>query len=185
MQTPTMRVEDIIGLVPDDLLDRLSSIHKVDYSVKKLHGKIIFKLLLYTFLTSRTISLRIMAAIYDSEKFKNLFTLAKKTIKHSWLGFRFSTINYRYFENIFSHLVTSSTVDAVLFADRKIAIRKIDSTIVTLSSKLLKVGLDDNPGKKTLKFGVEINQGIPVNIILFKGQAYLSDLASAPRRYAL
>jgi len=172
MPTPTMRVEDIIGLVPDDLLDRLSSIHKVDYSVKKLHGKIIFKLLLYAFLTSRTISLRIVAAIYNSDKFKTLFTIPKKTIKHSGLGFRFSTIDYRYFENIFSSLVNSEKIDTVFFADKRIAIRKIDSTIVTLSSKLLKVGLDDNPGKKTLKFGVEINQGIPVNIILFKGQTY-------------
>lgn len=175
-----MRVEDIISLVPDDFLDRLSSEHKIDYSVKKLHGKIIFKLLLYAFLTSRTISLRIMAAIYNSEKFKNLFTLPKKTIKHSGLGFRFSTMNHRYFENIFSHLVASHMVDAVLFADKKIAINKIDSTIVTLSSKLLKVGLDDNPGKKTLKFGVEINQGIPVNIILFKGQPYLSEDNALP-----
>lgn len=164
-----MRVEDIIGLVPDTLLDRLSSIHKVDYSVKKLHGKIIFKLLLYAFLTSRTISLRIVAAIYNSYKFKNLFNLPKKTIKHSGLGFRFGTIDYRYFENIFSYLVHSRAVDAILFADKKISISKIDSTIVTLSSKLLKAGLDDNPGKRTLKFGVEINQGIPVNIILFKG----------------
>lgn len=175
-----MRVENIIGLVPDDLLDHLSSIYKVDYSVKKLQGKIMFKLLLYTFLTSRTISLRIMAAIYDSEKFRNLFVLPKKTIKHSGLGFRFSTINYHYFENIFSHLITSSIVDAVLFADRKIAISKIDSTIVTLSSKLLKVGLDNNPGKKTLKFGVEINEGVPVNIILFKGQSYLSEDNALP-----
>jgi len=175
-----MRVEDIIGLVPDDLLDRLSSIHKVDYSVKKLHGKIIFKLLLYAFLTSRTISLRIVAAIYNSDKFKNLFTIPKKTIKHSGLGFRFSTIDYRYFENIFSSLVNSEKIDTVFFADKRIAIRKIDSTIVTLSSKLLKVGLDDNPGKKTLKFGVEINQGIPVNIILFKGQTYLSEDNALP-----
>lgn len=180
MPTPTMRVEDIIGLVPDTLLDQLSFVHKVDYSVKKLQGKILFKLFLYAFLTSRTISLRMMAAVYNSERFKNLFNLPKKTIKHSGLGFRISSVDYHYFENIFSHLVQSHHIDSVFFADKRIAISKIDSTIVTLSSKLLKTGLDDNPGKKTLKFGVEINQGIPVNIILYKGQKYLSEDNALP-----
>lgn len=180
MPTPTMRVEDIIGLVPDTLLDRLSFTNKVDYSVKKLQGKILFKLFLYALLTSRTISLRILEAIYNSDRFKHLFTLPKKSIKHSGLGFRISTIDYHYFENIFSHLVSSHHVDSIFFADKRIATRKIDSTIVTLSSKLLKVGLDDNPGKKTLKFGVEINHGVPVNIILFKGQKYLSEDNALP-----
>src|SRR3989338_5904826 len=181
MPTPTMRVEDIIGLVPDDLLDHLSFTHKVDYSVKKLKGKIVFKLFLYAFLTSRTISLRILAAIYNSDKFKNLFTIPKKMIRHSGLGFLLSTIDYRYFENIFSYVLHSHHVDAIMFAGKKIAISKIDSTIVTLSSKLLKVGLDDNSGKKTLKFVVEIHQGIPVNIMLFKGQSSLSEDNALPK----
>ena len=181
MITPIIRVEDIIGLLPDDLLDHLSFTHRVDYSVKKLKGKIVFKLFLYAFLTSRTISLRILAAIYNSDKFKNLFNVPKKMIQHSGIGFRLSTINYHYFENIFSYLLHSHHLDAILFAHKKVAISKIDSTIVTLSSKLLKVGLDDNPGKKTLKFGVEMSEGIPVNIMLFKGQSYLSEDNALPK----
>lgn len=47
---------------------------RVNYSVQKLHGKKIFKLFLYAFLNSKTISLRILKAIYQSEKFKNFFS---------------------------------------------------------------------------------------------------------------
>lgn len=119
MTTPIIRVEDIIGLVPDDLLDQLSFTHKVDYSVKKLKGKIVFKLFLYAFLTSRTISLRILAAIYNSDKFKNLFNIPKRMIQHSSIGFRLSTIDYHYFENIFSYLLHSRHLDAILFAGIK------------------------------------------------------------------
>ena len=64
---------------------------------------------------------------------------------------------------------------------KKIEVSKIDTTIVTLSSKLLKFGLDDNQGIKTLKFGVELRAGIPVNLMLFKGQEYLSEDNALPK----
>jgi len=39
--------EQIIRLVPDELLDRLSATSNVDHFVKKLQGKTVFKLFLY------------------------------------------------------------------------------------------------------------------------------------------
>lgn len=175
-----IKAEDVISLVPDTLLDQLSTETKVDYSVKKLHGKVIFKLFLYGILSGKTISLRILASIFNSTRFKQLFSLPNEWIKHSGIADRFAHIDYRYFETIFQHLATSSLVEDVLFDRRKIATRKIDSTIVTLSSKLLKVGLDDNPNKKTLKYTLELQHGIPVNIMLWKGQKYLSEDNALP-----
>ncbi|MFH1233157.1 MAG: IS4 family transposase [Patescibacteria group bacterium] len=179
-KTKFIKAEEIIGLVSDELLDRLTIKTKVDYSVQKLHGKTVFKLFLYAFLNSKTISLRILEAIYKSEKFKNLFNVPNGIIKHSGIGMRLSKINYQYFENIFIHLIRSPKLDAILFAGKKILTSKIDSTMVVLSSKLLKVGMDSNTGKKSLKFTVEITQGIPVNLILFKEQKYLSEDKALP-----
>lgn len=175
------KAEDIIGLVPDTLLDTLSHETGVDYSVKKLSWKAIFKLFLFAFLNGSTVSLRILETLFKSEKFKNLFHIKNKPVKHSAIGMCLHTIDYHYFEKIFHHLTMSPQLDTVLFDRTKILARKIDTTIVTLSSKLLKVGLPDNPGRKTLKFGVEINQGFPVNIILFsKEQKYLSEDNALP-----
>lgn len=179
-KTKSVKAEEIIGLIPDELLDRLTIETKVDYSVQKLHGKTVFRLFLYAFLNSKTISLRILEAIYKSEKFKNLFNIPDGLIKHSGIGMRLAKINYQYFENIFIHLIHSPKLDAILFAGKKVLVSKIDSTIVILSSKLLKMGMDDNPGKKSLKFTVEITQGIPVNLILFKEQKYLSEDNALP-----
>jgi len=159
-----LNAEQVIGLVPDELLDNLSSETGVDYCVKKLKGKIIFKLFLYAILNSKSISLRMLQAIYNSDKFKNLFDLGKQKIKHSGIADRLTNINYQYFEKIFRYLIDSHQVDEIIFANKKVNVRKIDSTIVTLSSKLLKIGMDNNPGKKNLKYTVEINQGIPVNL---------------------
>lgn len=175
------RAEDIIGLVPDELLDNLTFETDVDYSVKKLHGKVVFKLFLFAFLNGGGISLRILEAIFKSERFRNFFKAPIRAIKHSALSMRLRKIDNRYFEKIFKHLIRSPQLKAVLFNRKKIVVSKIDTTIITLSSKLLKFGLDDNLGIKTLKFGVELQAGIPVNVICFNGQKYLSEDNALPK----
>lgn len=173
--------EDIIGLIPDDLLDNLADETGVDYSVQKLHGKTVFKLFLFAFLNGGGISLRILEAIFKSERFQRLFKTPPNDIKHSAIGMRLKNIDSGYFEKIFEYLIHSPKLEAVVFDRRRISVSKIDTTIVTLSSKLLKVGLNDNPGVKTLKFGVELLHGLPVNMMLFNGQKYLSEDNALPK----
>jgi hypothetical protein len=177
----TWKAEDIIGLVPNELLDSLTSETGVDYSVKKLQGKNIFKLFLFAALNGGSISLRILEAIFQSGRFQTLLHTPVKPVKHAALSLRLKSIKAGYFEKIFTHLINSPQLDSVLFDRTKISTRKIDTTIVTLSSKLLKFGLDDNPGVKTLKFGVELHSGIPVNMMLFNGQEYLSEDNALPK----
>lgn len=173
---------EIIGLIPDKILDHLAIENKVDFSVKKLKGKTVFQLFLYGVLSGRMISLRILEAIFQTKKFQELFNPEKKSIKHSGLGMRFGKVDYRYFENIFQYLINSKKVDQIIFSDtnKRINVRKIDSTMVILSSKLLKFGLNDNQGKKSIKYSLEINQGIPVNVILLKDQKYHSEENALP-----
>lgn len=175
-----MKAEEIIGLIPDSVLDSLSLKTGADCFVKKLSGKIIFKLFLYGVLNCKNISLRILEAIFNSEKFKKLFQINTKTIKHSGLGMRLANINYRYFEKIFQYLLDVKKVNEICFVKKKINTRKIDSTIVTLSSKLLKVGVDSNQGRMNLKYSVEINQGIPVNFILHTEPKYMNEDIALP-----
>lgn len=180
-QNKIWNAEAVISLVPDELLDSLADETGVDYSVKKLQGKHIFKLFLFAFLNGKAISLRIMEVISKSERFKNLFDSETKPVRHSAIGMRLQKISFHYFEKIFEHLIGSPQLESVIFGRKKITARKIDSTIVTLSSKLLKIGLDDNPGFKTLKFGVTLRESVPVNIILFKGQENLSEDNALPK----
>jgi hypothetical protein len=70
-------------------------------------------------------------------------------------------------------------VDQIFFSKVKINIRKIDSTIVSLSSKLLTFGVA-NKDKREIKYSVEINQGIPVNILFFKDNKYASEDIALP-----
>lgn len=175
------KAEDIISLVPDELLDNLSLETGVDYSVQKLHGKVIFKLFLFAFLSGSKISLRLLETIFKSDRFRNLFQIKPTSIKHSAFSMRLNKISFTYFEKIFTHLIQSPKLDAVLFDRKKVAVSKIDTTIVTLSSKLLRFGLDDNRGYKTLKFGVTIKASIPVQVMCFPNQQkYLSEDNALP-----
>lgn len=175
-----IKAEDVIEIIPNELLDKFALEHKVDCSVKKLKGKVIFELFLYGIISGKNISLRILEAIFKSQKFQNLFAIEDTQIRHSGIGMRINKINYRYFENIFHYLIQSDKVEEVFFSQKRIKTRKIDSTLVLLSSKLLKMGMDDNPGKKSLKYSVEF-QEIPVNIILFKDQKYMSEENALPK----
>jgi len=175
-----MNAHEIINIIPDKFLDNLAVKTNVDCFVKKLKGKIIFKLFLYAVLNCKTISLRILETIFNSEKFKLLFNIEESTIKHSGIGMRLTSIDYHYFEKIFEYLIHSKTIDEIIFSNQKVNIRKIDSTVVTLSSKLLKIGMEQNPGRKNLKYTIEINQGIPVNLIFLKDQKYLSEDEALP-----
>ena len=175
------KAEDIIGLVPDELLDNLTMETGVDYSVQKLHGKTIFKLFLYAFLSGSQISLRLLEHLFKSQNFRALFTIKPTTIKHSAFSMRLNHIKADYFEKIFLHLIHSPKLDSVLFDRKKVSVSKIDTTIVTLSSKLLRFGLDDNKGYKTLKFGVTIKASIPVQVIcMSNNQRYLSEDNALP-----
>lgn len=175
------KAEDIIGLVPDELLDNLSLESGVDYSVQKLHGKTVFKLFLFAFLSGSKISLRLLETIFKSDRFRHLFQIKPTSIKHSAFSMRLNKISFTYFEKIFTRLIQSPKLDAVLFDRKKVAVSKIDTTIVTLSSKLLRFGLDDNRGYKTLKFGVTIKASIPVQVMCFPNQQkYLSEDNALP-----
>lgn len=174
-----IKAEEVIGIIPDELLDKLSLEYNVDCSVKKLKGKVILELFLYGIISGKNISLRILEAIFKSEKFQHLFQIKNKKIRHSGIGMRINKIDYRYFENIFHYLIGCDKIEEIFFSQKRIRARKIDSTLVLLSSKLLKVGMNDNPGKKSLKYCVEF-QEIPVNIILFKDQKYLSEENALP-----
>lgn len=175
-----MNAEKIFKIIPDYILDQIALEMGADNFVKKLKGALVFKLFIYAILNCKTVSLRILEAIFVSEKFCNLFNNnIKGKIKHSGIGKRLSSIDSHYFERIFNYLITSKEVDQIFFSKVKINIRKIDSTIVSLSSKLLRLGVA-NKDKREIKYSVEINQGIPVNILFFKDNKYASEDVALP-----
>ena len=184
MKLQPLTALQVIELVPDSILDALNRESRVDFGIKKLQGKVLFKLVIYAFLSSKQISLRILEAIYNSEKFKALFnipfTAVTKKVTYAAVSFRLKNIDYRYFEKIFKYLISSVPIQDVFFNSQKINLRKIDSTMLSISSKLLSWGTHSSGGQNNLKVTLELTGGIPVNFILFKDQKYLAEELALP-----
>jgi hypothetical protein len=93
-----MRAVDIITLIPENLFDFLAVETKVDHKVPKLKGKIMFQLILYTLLSTKKGSLRVMEAVFSSYKFKSLYKIGgEKQTRHNSIRDRIDTIKIEYF----------------------------------------------------------------------------------------
>lgn len=168
--------EELLGLIPEQLLEKIGQETKVDHSVSKLTGKNMFSLLLYGLISEKEVSLKILKDVFESPLFQGLNGTARLKINKSSLSYRLKKMKSDYFRKIFEQLAQDKRVDNYLGTeDKKYAIEKIDSTIVTLSGKLLKTGLDIFPGRKDLKFSAALSEGLPVEIELFTEKSFANE----------
>ena len=101
-----MKVNEIIAMLPDSILEELAIETKADRYVKKLHASLLFKLLLHCILSYKDHSLRRMESTYESIVFKLLYkTDLKDSIGFSSISDRLRTISSLYFEKLYSHCV--------------------------------------------------------------------------------
>ena len=170
-----MRVQELLKLIPEDKLTELSISTKVDYYSKKLQGAVIFKLLLHCILTHKDNSLRTMESAYESIAFKMLNQGNDNTqIRYSSISERLSVINPDYFEQLYEICLRSSKK---VIGHESTTLLKFDSTIVSLSSKLIDVGYQlagDSAQFKQLKFTIGYSD-IPESIDFYNQQKYTSE----------
>ncbi len=160
-----IEVDEILGLIPDELLTRLGEKTQVDKGVSKLYGKLLFELFLYGLICSDRLSLRLLEEQFNSDVFSKFSGMIGKT-KHSSISERLQKINSEYFEEIFLWL--SSNYSKQLDKETSHDITLFDSTLVGLSSKLLKLGGVASPGSKNhIKFSVAVGNGIPRYVKVF------------------
>ena len=169
---------ELLEFVPDDLLEKIEEETKINYQVKKLNGKIMFKLLLMSLLDSKNISLRVMEEIYNSPRFTTLSLKGKNNkTKHSTISDRLANIDYLFFKKIFENLSQEFDKSFNIPEAGKRDIAKFDSTIVSLSMKLLKMGMRSGRDniKNQIKFTVALNNNLPSDVKIFKEQKELSE----------
>ena len=147
--------ETLLNYFPDSLLDKLSLEHKVDYQVKKLNGKLVFKWLLYGVLSTHELSLNVLMNVFEKLEFKSYAGIdSSLTTKRNSLADRLSSINIDFIEGIFQHCQTLANKHDVLKKSHQVLgynLNRFDSTMVAISAKLLSEDLGFSSGKKTKK----------------------------------
>jgi IS4 transposase len=173
-----MTPNDIINLIPDSLFEFLASETQVDRKVHKLKGKMMFQLLMYTLITTKKGSLRVMEQVFKSYAFKSCFSIGfDKNTKFNSIRDRIDTIKVVYFEQLFESCYDLYGKQLGEVEKPGLKTIRFDSTMVALSSKLLSIGMKvgSKTNKKQVKFTIGFDGLLPKSGKLFKEQNELSE----------
>jgi len=175
-----MKVEQIFKLIPAKTLNFLSAETQVDYQVKKLSGLVVFKLVLFSMLSSNKLSLRVMESFLESAQFKKF--LGDDLIiesKYNSIRDRISTINHKYFEKLFESIFKKYNQQL----GEQTALTRVDSTFVSISSKLMSWGMQNGPhfsGLNFIKFTLSMKGSLPSAVEFYSDQSFINDNIAMP-----
>jgi len=179
-----MKVNEIIGLIPEKLFDDLSAETKVDKQVKQLTGETMFKLILFSMLGSNRLSLRVMERFLASAQFK-YFNQRKqrarrgKKKKHPYgskynsIRDRICTMDASYFEKLFEELFKIYNKEL----KEEVALSKVDSTYIALAAKLFTAGMEygGDKSKRFVKYSIVLKGSLPCKAKVFTDQPHISE----------
>jgi len=174
-------VSELLGFIPEALLSHLSTSTKVDHYSKVLHGRKVFYLLLYAILDNERLSQRSLEDTFNYSGFKAIFNLDEsETIRRSSISERLSKIDSNYFKEIFECMYNRFSESYNQPERDKYNLIRVDSTIVSDLSGKLKKGIDQNNGKKLIKFSVSFDGILPAGLEIFNTQSYVTEENALP-----
>jgi len=180
-------VEDLLKLIPEDLLLDLAKETNADYQVKKLYARNVFNLLLFGLLKGERVGLRSLEDFYNSKKFKALFALPGtiKSAKYNSLSTRLATMNVTYFEKAFESVYEEcSQLYDVSVLSTQYKITRVDSTMVCQTAVKLEEGIRvgrKKDGKKQVKYTLSLTDMFPSSVEVFTEQSYISENLTIPK----
>ena len=174
-------VSELLGFIPEALLSHLSTSTKVDHYSKVLHGKKVFYLLLYAILDNERLSQRTLEDTFNYSGFKAIFNLDEaETVRRSSISERLSKIDSGYFKEIFECMYDRFSESYNQPQRDKYNLIRVDSTIVSDLAGKLKEGIDQNNGKKLIKYSVSFDGILPAGVEIFNTQSYSSEENALP-----
>ncbi|MFK8104697.1 MAG: IS4 family transposase [Saprospiraceae bacterium] len=177
IQPKKVRVEELMKLIPNSLLEELALEMEADKWVPKLKAKQIFLLIMYTLLEGDRISLRYMEEIYNSPDFKDLIGLELSDTAYSSIRDRLISLDSSYFEKIYEHLYQGIHKHYDEPELGKYNIKRYDSTMIAVFGHLLsgmKVG-NTQKNKTQVKLTTEFTNDFLIRLKFFKDQDHLSE----------
>jgi len=171
----------LLEVIPDELLANLSLTTKVDHYAKVLHGKKMFYLLMYGILENEKLSQRTLEDTFNDPVFKILFNLDREEkVRRSSLSERLSKINPEYFKQIYQSIYDQFSVSYSHTERSKYNLIRVDSIMVSESVGKLLDGMDNKSGKKAVKYSVAFDGHFPCSFDVFTTPTYASEDVALP-----
>lgn len=179
-----MTATEILKLIPEKTFDELTAETEVDHQVKRLTGETIFKLVLFSMLSTNKTSLRIMEKFISSAVFKcfnrrtvtakkGRKTLSPHGCKFNSIRDRICTMEVSFFEKIFEQIFVIYNKEL----KEETALSKTDSTFITLAAKLFSIGMEygGNKTHRDVKYTIVMKGSLPMYAKAFTEQTYASE----------
>lgn len=164
---------DLMEKMPKQLFDEINAEFKVDRCNHKLTGQSLFQILLYNLCEEDQISLRVIEDSFNKHQFKIFHNGKAITASKSGISDRLKVIDFRYYESIFMSLQDIFAKQIEQSDVQKV--RRFDSTLVTLSSKLLRDGFRVPIGDKhQIKFSIGFD-GLPRSVRIGSTRSDMSE----------
>jgi hypothetical protein len=174
-------VNELLQVIPESLLENLSSTTKVDHYAKVLHGQKLFYLLMYGVLENDRLSQRSLEDTFNDPFFKQLFHLNEdESVRRSSISERLSKIDPDYFKQIYDCIYDQFSSHYSSKDQEKYNLIRVDSTMVADTTGKLVNGLDNKSGKKTTKYSVSFDGILPCGLEVFTDATYLSEEIALP-----
>lgn len=174
-------VNELLQIIPEALLSQLANQTKVDHYSKVLHGKKMFYLLLFGILDNEKLSQRTLEDTFNDSMFKQLFNLDEsERVCRSSISERLSKIDSNYFRQIFECIYEQFSSHYAHAESKKYNLIRVDSTIVSDTAGKLKEGIDQNNGKKLIKFTMSFDGLLPRTVDVFNEQCYSAEDNALP-----
>lgn len=192
-QKQIIKATRLLNLVSPIEIQPYINRYNADFSANKLHTIIFLKLFLYCWMLDRSsVSLRTIAQYSKSQIFQQLAQLDENfSVGKSSLSERLASIPYQLFQNLFEHLAKKTLTALPDNQKHSNSIHRLiqqshilDSTIITLSAKLLKTGFQINEGQLTIKASIAIHgRQIPIKALVFIDKMYSSEEKALPELF--
>jgi hypothetical protein len=154
-----LKVKELLNLIPQTTWDKLIKETNVNYKAKKLDGQLLFSLLLYSLVTTKNTSLRVMEQLFNSYLFKSIHSKPiANDVKYTSIGQRLASINYAFFEKLYLDCINLFGSE---LTEKENRIIRFDSTLVSISAKLVDIGFVCGGGqenKRQLKFTIGFSE---------------------------
>ena len=173
---------ELLDLLPNELLEKVSKETKVDRQVKHLEGRLMVLLLMQGILKDKDDNLRSLEMLYNSVQFEHFSGKSKHQTRHSSIADRLSSIELDFFERLYEGFLTNVNKVYGKKLEKEFGwLRRFDSTMVALSANLSKIGMrvgakpKEGEGKAQIKFTIGLQGLIPTSAQVFHEQKYLSE----------
>ena len=135
-------VQQVVRLIPENLLSTLAINTKVDYCAKVLQGERLFYLLLYAIVKSDRLSQRFLEDVFKSPSFKFLFNYsADMKVSRSSISEKLSKINLDFFRLAYEKIYERYNQLYSCKEQEQLRLIRVDSSMVAEAGTKLRNGM--------------------------------------------